>query len=332
MDKEQEEYIQIGLEILKRFNKPLRFDIYVLRAQSGEVKKYTKIFQRGDLLDWDRVEMYKGKGLKHFYVIARDYTIYSVYLEKLGEFFSNGVGKLGERESLNLLRELVSFTMHEIISNQKVNERVVKNAGHVVDGCIKTLSENKGALAKVLKLMSNQTYIVKHSVAVSLFSVMLGKQSGIESNKTLNTLGLGAFLHDVGVGQLTFDPEDCEILTPEQRKEVWRHPELAKQQLDGIKGIGTDILQIVMQHHEQPNGHGYPNGLREGEIFPLAKIVAIADCFAAMISKKAYRDAFTVGEALSAMSEGRGKYDTQLLRSFCEIFSNYKEQKEKQSA
>ena len=89
-------------------------------------------------------------------------------------------------------------------------------------------------------------------------------------------------------------------LTPEQWKEIKTHCELGKRQLDMVKGIRPEVLSIVMQHHEQPNGKGYPNNLTGNQIFHPAKIVAIADGFSALLSDRPFREAKTPKEAIES--------------------------------
>jgi HD-GYP domain-containing protein (c-di-GMP phosphodiesterase class II) len=175
-------------------------------------------------------------------------------------------------------------------------------------------------MIKVVTLMSSKPYMFKHSISTTIFATLLGIASGIKNEKNLSILALGAFLHDVGESQLAFDPEDKIILTPEERKELYRHPSLGIQAFEGSKTIKQEVLDIILQHHEQPNGHGYPNGMREGEIYHPAKIVSIADTFASLINKRQNHEAMNTEEAINAMMSDVGKYDRTLLRTFHAFF------------
>jgi putative nucleotidyltransferase with HDIG domain len=309
------EYIEISLSLLRRFTKSLRFDIYVCRAEG----QYTKIFKAGDTIDWDRVKLYTDKGIRYFYCHQSDYDLYSLYVERGGHELGSS-GSLTQGEALEFMKEIVQLTYQEIVIKQAPSQRVIDAASQMVTSCIEGLNRDPKTLVRLLNLMSNQPYLVKHSIAVSMFSVMLAKQSGIESDMNLKIIAMGGLLHDVGEGQLSFNPEETEILSPDQRKDLWRHPELGKQLLDGLKNVRSEVLQIIMQHHEQPNGHGYPNGLRGAEIYHPAKIVAIADSFASMVSKRTYREAFNVEQAILAMRENVGKYDKSLLNHLSDLF------------
>lgn len=308
-------HIDISLNILKRFNRALSFDIYIQRTESS----YTKIFKKGDLIDWERVTLYEDKGITHFYLTVKDYETYGSFVERLGDQLIGNSKKFSNNEARELLRDLSQFTIHEMIDKMNIDERAIYNASNVVEGCMEILDKDPKGILGIMGMLSNQPYILKHSVMVSLFSVLLAKSHGIKSDTNLKIIGLGAFLHDVGVSQLTFDPEDADQLTPEQRKEMNRHPEVGRQLLDRIIGIRGEVLQIVSQHHEQPNGAGYPNGLRDNDIYPPAKIVSIADTFSSLITKRSYRDGFSVSEAINIMRESMGKFDKNLIEQFSKI-------------
>jgi len=78
-----------------------------------------------------------------------------------------------------------------------------------------------------------------------------------------------------------------------------------------------DVITGIYSHHERYDGKGYPDGLK-GEEIPLAgRIIAIADTFDALTTKRPYRKAFTVTQALSIMAENQGtQFDPHLLDLF----------------
>ncbi len=92
-----------------------------------------------------------------------------------------------------------------------------------------------------------------------------------------------------------------------------------------LGGSSSELLQageiIAISHHEKWDGSGYPNGL-SGENIPLhGRIVAIADVFDALTSKRPYKDAFSNEKAIEIMQEGRGKhFDPTILDLFLNSF------------
>ena len=71
--------------------------------------------------------------------------------------------------------------------------------------------------------------------------------------------------------------------------------------------------EMALNHHEKWNGEGYPNGLKEQEIPISARIMAVADVFDALCSKRSYKKPFTIDQAYSIMEESRGIHFEPIL-------------------
>jgi len=316
MAQTETKYVDIGIVVLKSFKTPLIFDVWIRRTATD----YSKLFMKGDIIDWQRLEAYKSKGVDSLCVSELDYERYSLFVEQMGEQLAANSAKFSDEDAAALLKEMVTYSMREITVNANIDSRVIANSSNVVNGCVNAMQKDMKSIMKIIGVMGKNPYIFKHSITTSILSVLLAQNSGMVSTNNLTILGLGAFLHDAGISQLSYDPEALASLTPDERKEMMRHPELGKRLLDSVKGLRSEVLSIVMQHHEQPNGRGYPNGLREGEIYPMAKIVSIADTFSALITKRSFRPGMSVLEALAVMKTDVGKFDKPLLDIFCKIF------------
>ena len=92
-------------------------------------------------------------------------------------------------------------------------------------------------------------------------------------------------------------------------------------------------IDVIRGHHEKFDGSGYPYGMK-GEEIPLAgRIVALADVFDALSSKRPYKEAYPISECLSIITEGMKKqFDPDVLESFIEsmdsilkVYERYKE-------
>ncbi len=128
---------------------------------------------------------------------------------------------------------------------------------------------------------------------------------------------LSGLLHDIG--KIGID-ESVLLkngkLTEQEWEHIKRHPSIGAGILGVIKQM-RDIVPGILCHHERIDGKGYPQGLK-GEHIPLAgKIVGLADSFDGMTSKRVYRDAMTVEEALEEIERGLGtQFDERIGRLF----------------
>lgn len=158
-------------------------------------------------------------------------------------------------------------------------------------------------------------YTRDHGERVSRLAVEIGKRRGL-SGERLERLRLASVMHDVGkIGvrdDVLLKPKE---LTPEERLRIERHPLLAANILRPIHGI-QEIAEIVVSHHECPDGSGYPRGLK-GEEIPLeARILRVADVFSALTDARVYKPAMGPNHAIEWMRPMSGtKLDAESLET-----------------
>jgi len=105
-------------------------------------------------------------------------------------------------------------------------------------------------------------------------------------------------------------------LTDEEFARVRKHPSIGAGILREIKQM-REIVPGVLCHHERVDGRGYPNGLTGDQVPLTGRIVQLADSFDAMTSKRTYRDAMSVEQALAEIERGLGtQFDEKLGRLF----------------
>ncbi len=116
---------------------------------------------------------------------------------------------------------------------------------------------------------------------------------------------MAASVHDLGKIAIP-----AEILSKPGRiseveyRLIQSHPQVGYDILKTID-FPWPIADVVLQHHERMNGTGYPNGLKDSQISPAAKVLAVADVVEAMVSHRPYRSALTMGEAIYEITRNR---------------------------
>lgn len=316
------DFIEISVPILLRISGKLPFDVYIKRAENT----YTRLFPKDEEIPQQRLKEYgEKKEIKNFFVRKEDYRQYLFYVERVADLFFGNNRAVSAEELNQVVKEMIDLTMIEIVTNMHVDASSVGLAAKTVKGCIDVLAKDPAGMVKIFKQLARHPYAIRHAVLTAVFSILLAKKELMESGKALGAIGLGAMLHDLGMSQLEFNPEDKTELSPKEWREVKEHPQIGAKLLDALKGIVPEVRAIVLQHHEQPNGRGYPNGLRDTEIYLPAKIVSIADSFAALISPRPFREqSFSPLKAIEVMMEDRGKFSPKLLEKFASIFVSIK--------
>ena len=102
-------------------------------------------------------------------------------------------------------------------------------------------------------------------------------------------------------------------LTPEEFSIIKLHPQASWQLL--MESHGEIIAEIALQHHERMDGSGYPRGLHADAIRMDARIIAVADVFDAITSKRSYNNPVSYEQALSIMEQERQLYDSDVLHA-----------------
>ncbi len=129
---------------------------------------------------------------------------------------------------------------------------------------------------------------------------------------------IAALFHDIG--KLSLSPELLQKptgLTPEERKEIQKHVIHGAKMLLPIASLRA-ASRMVSHHHERWDGRGYPTGLRHTMIPLGARIIAIADAFAVMTTRRSYHAPCSLAEALNELSRCAGsQFDPILVEHFC---------------
>lgn len=129
-----------------------------------------------------------------------------------------------------------------------------------------------------------------HSERVTVYAMMIAKEMGL-SVEEREVLKYAALLHDIGkIGIRDHVLLKNGPFTDDERREMNSHPIKTKSILDKFRFPGRlrDVSTIAAHHHEKVNGKGYPDGLTGDEMHLGSKILAVADVFDALTSKRDY--------------------------------------------
>jgi response regulator RpfG family c-di-GMP phosphodiesterase len=172
----------------------------------------------------------------------------------------------------------------------------------------------------VRTLEARDSYTSGHSQRVHRYATRLALALGL-STKQRQQIKLAARLHDIGKMGL---PEAIlnkpGPLTADEMGLIRQHPLIGERILVPIIR-SRGVMGAIRGHHERFDGAGYPDGLKGDQIPVEARVIAVADCFDAMTSSRAYREALPRAQALESIRAAAGtQFDPQLARLFLELF------------
>ena len=252
------------------------FDIYVRVGKD----RYIKILYEGDTLAQNRLQEYQAKKVEFFYFKTRDRGAYINFINVL---LSKVMSKINIAPStkVELTKNMVDKFVEEIYTNG-IKQPLI-DEGKMLSQNIYQFIQSDRDLDYLLKQHVEQDANFKylHMFLVSFFATIICKSTEWARTRTIESVVMGALLHDIGKIKLPQELRlmDSTLMTTEQLDLYKQHPHLGCILLQPISLIPEPVLQIVGQHHEVCDGSGFPAQLTSTKIYPLAKIVGLADHF-----------------------------------------------------
>ena len=159
------------------------------------------------------------------------------------------------------------------------------------------------ALASAIDAKDEYTH--GHSARVANYATQIAKEAG-KSSEECERVYFAGLLHDVGkIGVPDAIINKSGKLTEKEYSEIKRHPIHGNRILSQIQ-LSPYLSVGALYHHERYDGRGYPEGLKGEEIPDLARIIAVADAYDAMTSKRSYRDAIPQQKVREELVKGMG--------------------------
>lgn len=169
--------------------------------------------------------------------------------------------------------------------------------------CLAGLHEHEGYGELLDRLRIHDEYTYRHSIGVAVIARWIGHSMNI-SDSDLQELTEAALLHDIGKleipGEILRKPE---CLTEEEFCLIRLHSEYGRDLLLAAEAGNERYAIIAAQHHEREDGSGYPANLTGERIDYWSKIIAVADVFHAMVSKRSYKQQASALKVMIAMEE-----------------------------
>ncbi|SHI68960.1 HDIG domain-containing protein [Geosporobacter subterraneus DSM 17957] len=174
--------------------------------------------------------------------------------------------------------------------------------------------------ALVTTIEVKDPYTKGHSERVAKYSLMIANSLGLANAKEIET---AALIHDIGkIGIPESILNKPGKLTEEEFSYIQQHPEIGFKILDMIEEF-KDIKQMIRHHHEWFNGKGYPLKI-SGDSIPLgARVIAVADAFDAMTSRRPYKSPSSTAAALEEIQRMSGtQFDPLIVDAFIQVVSS----------
>lgn len=288
--------VRINTEYLVADDQVLDFNIYTVRPSDN-----TPLLLVGEDSNIANLkEILRQKQLGQLFVGKKDYKRFRLFMEGSITAMINDPSVSLQKKS-EIIYTCAKDIMVDVFDDPRSGENL-QRARNISDNIIRFASSRYDAIPSILKLGSRDYYTFSHCVNVSVFFIGLWLMIGHGTERDLREGALGCLLHDIGKSEI-----DDRILnkpgklTDTEFEVMKGHPQLGYNLMQ--TQLSQRSLEIILQHHERADGHGYPYGLKEDQIRDCVKIATIADVYDALTTERSYANARTPFKALLFMKE-----------------------------
>ena len=258
------------------------FDLYLRTGRNN----YIRIFHRGKKFNRLKIEKYQSnEKINYLYFKTADRGTYINFTNKLLEKMVDK--DLNVSKKAGLVKEVSEIYIDEIFT-KGIDAQIVTEGESVCRNVFNLIQEDEILFELLEGYLNLEKSFRSHLFGTMFFSSVICKNVTWASENTVEKTCLGAMLHDIGILKLPeiFKTLSVKAMTAGQLVQYKNHPAAGVEMLAKFPSISEPVKQIVYQHHEMADGSGFPNGLPGIRIFPLARIVALANCFSNYIVEK----------------------------------------------
>jgi putative nucleotidyltransferase with HDIG domain len=198
------------------------------------------------------------------------------------------------------------------------NAEVLEAAGQVVGPMAETFLSDLDVLINVMTAKMREEARHYHALNVAVLSMMLAKEMGLLKSD-IEQVGLGALFHDVGKGRVPiqrFTKGNMLTMNKVLKEYYMEHPKIGARMLAAVPGFPPASQLLVLQHHENVDGSGFPGRLKGEAISLGGRIAAVVNLYDRFLNPKEGVEAPTPHEAMKALYKRRALFDPKAVTMF----------------
>lgn len=297
-----------------RGDQPIDFDAFVKIND-----KFILYLRKGDSFEGKRLARLKEKKLKKMFIHQDEEGLYRQYLQRNIEMAFDSKSTKPLETRAQIVQGVQQSNAEEVMENP-ANEVAYGQAKDSAAKFVDFLNKEDSAVGHILRLENPDASIAHHGVTVSTMAVALAKKLAVVDPKQTQLLSLGALLHDFDHFHSTLNIARPLAQFPAPELEDYKqHPVRGAQRVQDKKHFDQAVLNIIAQHEEFMDGSGFPQGLMEAKIDPLALIVGTANALDRLVTfEGVHRD--SVGKQM--MLTATGKYPLGHIQKLLEVWKS----------
>ncbi|MDT8900571.1 HD-GYP domain-containing protein [Anaeroselena agilis] len=227
--------------------------------------------------------------------LLKTWQIQSLYVKEIIREGGHNISGFGsEQEAFGRNYADIVRTLKDVFEKTRYFKEVpLGQVQELADQTIESLVNATGVISHLASVRAADDYTFRHSLNVGVIAGLLAKWLKFRG-KGLREIVLAGLLHDIGKTQVPLEILNKPgPLSGEEMAVIEEHPIKGYKLIEDTDLIPQSVKLCVLQHHERLDGSGYPLAIAGKEIADYARIIAVADVYDAMTSRRVYRGALT---------------------------------------
>jgi HD-GYP domain-containing protein (c-di-GMP phosphodiesterase class II) len=272
-------FCKIKLETLLLSGNMFAFDVYIKISD----EKFTKILSQGDRFNISDYAHYSVKKLKYLYLRQTDFVVFmNKFAEELQSIMADASKPFNIETAIDISMS-VHEMIHDAIPELGFTPELQQIAKVSIDLAVNSIKKNPKISELLAPFMEDKSsYIHWHSTALCYIACLLSSKMTWDSDNTHFKLALASILHDITLKDhdtaTILSPAELKkrIVDPAEQSAYLQHPITAASLARDMKDFPGDVDHILAQHHEMPDGSGFPLKINHTKISPLSALFIIA--------------------------------------------------------
>ncbi|OIQ20796.1 MAG: hypothetical protein BM556_02300 [Bacteriovorax sp. MedPE-SWde] len=262
-------YCHVSINLLLKYGCKSE-DVFIKLSE----EKYIKI-KNAEEDSLDEIMKYQEKGNDRFYMLRESFLPFmdSIIINHNNKL----LGTPAKISHIDICGDSLEIMQDSLIQLGLTSDQLLL-INTTIETCIDILDSEKSLKDHIQVFLKGRGYFISHSMTAAHISYLLATKLGMGQDSIINKLLYAAILHDI----LLPNSEVCKIyniggdeysaLDSISKKLVKEHATECSKMLSNSDKVPSDVLTIIREHHELPNGEGFPRGVSESNIFGLSLI------------------------------------------------------------
>ena len=309
-------------------NTEIDFDLYLSNGTNGHAN-YVLFCRGNEKFSEERGQDLFNRNIDKLYISSEDTEKYLKYQERnLNKIVQDS--RISSKEKSIVVYDVARNITADLLNDPKSGQHT-ERASEWISNTVSHIFNDEENINSLFHVLSNNYHVYTHSINVAVIGLLFGKYISLKEDD-LNSLGVGLLLHDIGKVKIHPDIiNKSGRLTEEEFRAIKRHSKAGLDHLEYRGNIDGRCLKVVIQHHENYDGSGYPYNISGNNIHLFGRIARIIDVYDAMTSNRSYAAAKRPFAVLAEMKQKMSNcFDGELLKDFIYFLGSSKDQRKKQ--